>query len=106
MINPDTIQEVISRLVKTYNPLEIYLFGSYAYGTPHDNSDLDLLVVIESSEEKWHQRVVIGLEALWGMKISKDLLIYTKEEFNNRLNDDSTLAYHVKNKGKRLYARA
>lgn len=106
MISQETIQEVVNRLVKAYNPLEVYLFGSYAYGKPHDGSDLDLVVVIDCSDELWNERCVIGYEALWGMKISKDLLVYTKEEFDTLLNDETTLPYHVKYQGKCLYARA
>lgn len=34
MISPETLEEVKNRLVKTYAPLEIYLFGSYAWGNP------------------------------------------------------------------------
>lgn len=106
MITHETIQEVIKRLVNTYNPLEIYLFGSYAHGDPHHNSDLDILVVIESSQEKTYKRSIIGYEALWGLGISKDLLVYTKDEFQESLHDSSTLPYHAKNEGKCLYARA
>lgn len=47
MINKETIEEVKNRLVKTYNPIAIYLFGSYAWGSPTEDSDLDLLVIIE-----------------------------------------------------------
>ena len=50
MTKPEIIETVKERLIKTYNPKTIYLFGSYAWGTPDEDSDLDLLVVIESSE--------------------------------------------------------
>jgi uncharacterized protein len=106
MITKDTIQEVINRLVKVYNPLEIYLFGSYAWGKPDDDSDLDLLIIIEDSEEKSHKRSIKGFDALWGLCISKDILVYTKKEFDERINNTSTLPYKIKKDGKVLYARA
>ncbi len=50
-------------------------------GHPTDESDLDLLVVVESSEEKRYTRPVAGLLALFGLNISKDLMISTRDEF-------------------------
>ena len=52
MIKDKIIDEVVCRLVDVYHPVEIYLFGSYAWGKPTEESDLDLLVVIENSEKK------------------------------------------------------
>jgi uncharacterized protein len=106
MITKNTIQEITNRLVKVYNPIEIYLFGSYAWGNPTEDSDLDLLVVVEDSDEKSHKRVIKGCEALWGMCISKDILVYTKQEFEERVNDITTLPYKIKKDGKVLYARS
>ena len=57
MISPEMIEEVKNRLVSTYNPEKIYLFGSYAWGTPDEESDLDLLVVVKTSDEKSHKRI-------------------------------------------------
>ena len=85
MISKEIIEEVKKRLVKTYDPLTIYLFGSYAWGTPTEGSDLDLLIVIDKSSEKPHVRGEKGSEALWNLKVPKDLLIYTKDEFMQRV---------------------
>ncbi len=106
MISKETIEEVVKRLVHAYNPLEIYLFGSYARGNPSDDSDLDLLVVIENTEEKSHARVRIGYAALRGLGIYKDIVVYTKNEFADRINDMATLPYYVKKEGKCVYANS
>ena len=37
MINKNIIKEVTEKLIKTYNPIEIYLFGSYAWGSPDED---------------------------------------------------------------------
>ena len=52
MISKEVLEEVKNRLVQAYNPVAIYLFGSYAWGVPTEDSDLDLLVVVDESEEK------------------------------------------------------
>ena len=81
----------------------MYLFGSYAWGTPHEDSDLDILIVIEKSDEKRHKRGKPGLEALWGLCIAKDLMVYTKDEFDERLADTSSFIYKIVKNGKLLY---
>ena len=106
MINKKIIDEVKKRLVKTYNPLAIYIFGSYAWGTPTKDSDLDLLIVVDESNEKTYCRVRSGQRALFGLNISKDMIVFTKEEFEKRSQDTTTLCHKIKNDGELLYARA
>lgn len=105
MIENNTIKEVVHRLVDAYHPMEIYLFGSYAWGKPTEDSDLDLLVVVENSNQKRYERPVRGLLALFGLNISKDLIVSTKEEFSKNSEDKSSLYFKIKHNGKRLYAK-
>jgi uncharacterized protein len=106
MVSNETIESVTQRLVAAYNPIAIYLFGSYAWGSPNAGSDLDLLVVVEKTNKKPHLRGEPGSEALWDIKVPKDLLVYTRDEFMQRANDSTTLCYKIKKEGKVLYARA
>ncbi len=106
MINKKIIEEVKNRLIKTYDPISIYLFGSYAWGKPTEDSDLDLLIVIDESDEKSYKRPIPGYDALFGMEISKDLIIYTKDEFDKISNNITTLGYKIKKDGELIYARA
>ncbi len=105
MIPQETIEEVKIRLVKVYAPSKIYLFGSYAWGAPTEDSDLDLLIIIDESEEKRHKRGKPGFEALWGMCISKDLMVYTKDEVEKLAADPASLIHKILKDGKLLYAR-
>ena len=106
MIKNEIIEEVKNRLVKTYNPIAIYLFGSYAWGNPTEDSDLDLLIVVDTSDEKSFKRTIPGHRALRGLDISKDIIVHTKEVFDRRSNEITTLEYKIKKDGKVLYARA
>lgn len=106
MVNKEILEEVKNRLVKAYDPLAIYLFGSYAWGTPTEDSDLDLLVVVEKSDEKSYKRPIPGHDVLFGLGISKDIIVYTREEFEQRSNDITTLGYKIKKDGELIYARA
>lgn len=79
MIAQKIIDEVKDILVKTYNPVKIYIFGSYAWGHPTEDSDLDILVVIDHYEKDHHQTLVEGHRALVDVDVSKDLLVYSKK---------------------------
>lgn len=105
MIAPQTIEEVKNRLIKVYDPLEVYLFGSYAWGTPTEDSDLDILIVVKESLEKRHKRGKPGYEALWGLCIAKDLMVYTKEELAEKASDPTSFVSKIIKDGKLLYPR-
>jgi predicted nucleotidyltransferase len=106
MVTQAVIEEVKNRLVKAYDPLAIYLFGSYAWGTPDEDSDLDILIVVEKSDEKSYKRPLPGQRILFGLGISKDLVVYTKEEFERALTNPTTLAYKVGRDGRLMYAKS
>jgi len=106
MISKEIIEQVKDRLVKTYNPLEVYLFGSYAWGNPTEDSDLDFLVVVDKSDEKRFKRAVAGHEALFGLMVPKDIFVYTKEEFEKSARDKTSISFRIKREGERIYAKA
>ena len=106
MIKKEIREEVKKRLVEVYDPIVIYMFGSYAWGCPTEDSDLDLLIVVDESDEKTYKRPVAGYRALRGLNISKDLIIKTKEEFEQASSLITTLSYKIKNDGELIYARA
>ena len=56
MITEAQIQAVVQRIVEGYAPDRIILFGSYAYGTPTEDSDLDLLIIKQNAEAKRSER--------------------------------------------------
>jgi predicted nucleotidyltransferase len=106
MITQEIIQEVKKRLIKAYDPLTIYLYGSHAWGDPDEDSDLDLLVIIESSDEKVYKRSDKAFDVLLGLKIPKNVIVFTQQEFDAQLHDQTSLGYEIKKRGKVLYARS
>ena len=96
----DTLKEV---LVKTYHPSAIYLYGSHAWGKAGEESDMDVLVVVDQSKEKQYRRSVRGVRALRGLKINEDIIVHTKQKFEELSLDVSTLCHKIKKEGTILY---
>jgi predicted nucleotidyltransferase len=103
MLDSSKIELIKARLIQTYQPREIYLFGSYAWGKPDNDSDIDLLVILNESNEKSYKRPIKGIKALKGLKIGKDIIVYTKSEFHELSGNISTLCYKIKNEGLKIY---
>ena len=106
MKNKKIIIDIKNRLVNTYNPLAIYIFGSYAWGNPDNQSNLDILIIVDHSDQKIYKRPIPAYEALRGIKLSTDILVYTFDEFDAMVKEKSSLCYLVKSKGKVLYEAA
>ena len=56
MVTRQDIQATCDDIVREFAPLQIVLFGSYAYGTPREYSDVDLLVVMPGSKSETRKR--------------------------------------------------
>jgi predicted nucleotidyltransferase len=105
-LNKNLENKILSRLIEAYQPEEIYIFGSYAWGNPDEHSDIDLLVIVNETSEKPYKRPIKGLRALRGLKISKNIVVYTKDEFNAQSKELSSLCHQIKEKGVKLYEAA
>ena len=75
----ELLQEIIQRIVSGAAPHKIILFGSYAYGTPSQDSDLDLLVIMKT-EERPANRVVAISRLLRPRPFPMDILVRTPGE--------------------------
>ena len=106
MIDERMIDSVKAKLIETYNPYAIYLFGSYAWGTPSEDSDLDVLIIVDKLTSVRHKMLVEGHTALFDLDLSKDLLLYSKTEFEELSEDEMALCYKVKHEGLQIYAKA
>ena len=73
-----TIDNIINQL-KTYQPEKIILFGSYAYGHPNQNSDIDI-AVIKSTKDSFHERQKKA-RLLIRTTVPIDIFVFTPEEF-------------------------
>jgi predicted nucleotidyltransferase len=80
----------------------IILFGSYAYGTPNKDSDIDILVIMETDRPR-HKRSVAINRALAGLLIPKDVLVYTPAEVDDGKDVPQAFVTQVLKKGVVVY---
>ena len=98
------LREAINKIIKEFNPEKIILFGSYAYGKPTVDSDIDLMIVMDT-DEKPHKRAVPVRKALKDIGIPKDIIVKTPQEFERFKDIGGTVIYPAAHKGKLLYEK-
>jgi len=104
----ELLQEMTKALVDELDPEAIYLFGSHAWGEPHEDSDVDFMVVVsdDTPDDDWLTRPSLrGRLALTTFDIAKDVVVRKKSDFERLQNRRSSLARKVGTEGRRLYAR-
>ena len=102
-LSPELLNEMTSRLVAEFRPEKVILFGSYAWGEPGEDSDVDLLVIVAESDEKPVQRAVRAHRSLSGLNVSKDVLVKTRMEFERYQDVKASLENMILQRGKVLY---
>jgi predicted nucleotidyltransferase len=95
---------MVDRLVDALHPERIYFFGSRARGDAGPDSDYDLLAVVPESDLAPHRRDVLAFRALCGVGAAKDVVVYTRAEFESRSRVASSLPATVLREGHVLYA--
>jgi predicted nucleotidyltransferase len=98
------ISEIREKIVKEIDPEKVILFGSYAWGTPTDDSDVDLLI-IQKSDEPRRTRQINLRRKFFGSGVAMDFIIYTPDELNRRLSIRDVFVNKILNQGKVLYER-
>lgn len=103
-LNDEVIQEIIVRTVKAVDPDKIILFGSYAYGKPKKDSDIDILIVMKSHLPR-HKRSIEVYDALRGLIIPKDIVVYTPEEIKEWEDVPQAFVTSIIKRGRIIYEK-
>lgn len=99
------IRRVVDRVVETFEPERVILFGSYAYGKPNPDSDVDILIVMQSDDRPL-LRTTRVLGALHGVKdFPMDILVRTPQEIAERLAMEDFFLREILERGQVLYER-
>jgi predicted nucleotidyltransferase len=104
---PERIFEIRDRIQKVIDPEKIILFGSYAYGTPREDSDYDFYVVLR---DDYPDKPIIALQTIYRnlaydkMIVPVDVLANYKTRFEVR-SKLLTIERKIANEGLVLYER-
>jgi predicted nucleotidyltransferase len=101
-----TIRRIVERLRQTYQPERVILFGSYAYGRPTRDSDLDLLIVKDTTKS-FFQRMFEVRQLISPLRrgYAVEPIVVTPHELKKRLTKGDQFFLEIIQKGKQLYVR-
>jgi len=97
------IKAVTEKIVKEFQPEKIILFGSYAWGKPTEDSDVDLFIVKKTDNAREAAREIDGL--IFPRPFPIDLVVYDPQKVEYRKKIGDFFINDILTKGKILYAR-
>lgn len=97
------IADIIRSIADKFSPIKIILFGSYAYGTPDNSSDVDLMVISDSRLSSWE----LGAEITASIKhtLPIDIIVKKKHDLEKRLKSGDFFLKNIIQNGKVVYER-
>jgi uncharacterized protein len=100
-----SLRPAIQRIVQELNPEKIVLFGSYAYGNPNPDSDVDLLVIM-NTKASLKDRSWAVFRLLLPRPFPVDILVKTPREVKEGLETGDFFLREILSRGKVLYDRS
>lgn len=105
MLSSAIIQQAVNRMVEVaQSPTKVIVFGSYATGQAKESSDLDLLVVEERIDSLPAEYSRLR-QALGDLGVGVDLLVYPQNEFEKRVDWQTSPVFDAVRQGQILYER-
>lgn len=95
------IRDLCEQIVRVAAPQKIILFGSYAYGQPNEDSDIDLLVIKPFAGHPWDQAAKLRLQLETDMPL--DLLVRTPNYIAQRISIGDSFMQEITEQGAVLY---
>jgi len=105
MIDEQTLQQVVERIVAATKPSRVIVFGSYGRDNADEDSDLDIMVVKPEVADKGAEMVRLH-EVVGDVGTGVDVLVYSDEEFEKRSRVPGTVLYWARKEGRPLYEAA
>lgn len=99
----EVLERIVTSARRAVNVAAIYIFGSYARGDQHPDSDIDIYVVTPDAEKSRHDAVVsIGTE-LFGLGMARDVLAASPDSFAQRTLIPGSVESDVAQEGVLIY---
>lgn len=103
-VTAKALADVTDRIVSAFDPESVILFGSYAYGGPTPDSDVDFLIVLETNERPSERRRAIS-QLFPQRPFPMDIVVRTPAEIARGLEDADPFIDEILTKGRILYER-
>ena len=103
-VTEEVLAEIVRRIVTALHPEKVILFGSYVYGTPSDDSDVDLLVILNSRARPVDRYLAVS-RLLHPRPFPLDILVKTPEEITQALQKGNDFIREIMSQGRVLYER-
>lgn len=104
-VDEDLLNEIVSRVVPAIHPLKIILFGSWAYGKPEKDSDLDILVIVDHLATTRREMRVKIRGILRSLLLSKDIVVASSKDIEEWKNVPQAFISTILKKGRVIYER-
>lgn len=105
-LDNNVLEVMTRRLVEAFDPEQVFLFGSHAWGTPTSDSDVDLLVIVSEDPQTPSRRSQRAHRCLGGLGVPKDVLVHTRAEVDRAMQVPTSLLRQIIEQGRILYERA
>lgn len=102
MVSKTDIKRYCDAIATAFKPLKIILFGSYAYGQPNEDSDVDVLVVMPKSKRAYRSigtKIRMAVDADFPV----DILVRGESEVQRRVRQKDMFMTHITQNGKVMY---
>ena len=100
---------IISKKIKTIKPYKAFIFGSHAYGSPDEESDIDIIVILNKTgfpkdynEKMENHRIIRKLLRDINKDVALDIIVYTIDEWNKFISINSSFSRLILEKGRAI----
>ena len=96
------LKQILDRLVPAFKPKRVYLFGSQVTGTASEDSDYDLIFVVEKMDKPSGDLMVEASRLLRGVECPVDVFFYSEDEYQEKLKEFGSIPETAKFEGQEL----
>lgn len=94
MFDYSVVDKVVETIVEELSPKMVIIFGSVASHTAETNSDIDILVVMDTEASRFYRSIPVDM-CLRGFSVDKDIHVVTPEEFEAKKDDEYSFIHEI-----------
>lgn len=103
-LSKELLDKITEKITGTFNVVKIILFGSYAYGRPRKDSDIDLFIIMETKKRPSERRIMVS-RLFRDREVPMDFIVATPKEIKRRLDMGDFFVKKILERGHVVYER-